>query len=69
MTPGSKRPCTAQQLADLFSVLAPAFLKCQYAGILVEGISVGLGSTGGRPAQAVGSCRRTSTSSRISAWG
>jgi DNA-binding MarR family transcriptional regulator len=32
-------PSTAQQLADLFSVLAPAFLKWQYAGILVEGMT------------------------------
>jgi DNA-binding MarR family transcriptional regulator len=32
-------PSTAQQLADLFSVLAPAFLKWQYAGVLVEGMT------------------------------
>jgi DNA-binding MarR family transcriptional regulator len=32
-------PTTAQQLADLFSVLAPAFLKWQYAGILVQGMT------------------------------
>jgi DNA-binding MarR family transcriptional regulator len=35
-----KQPLSvAQQLADLFSVLAPAFLKWQYAGILVEGMT------------------------------
>jgi DNA-binding MarR family transcriptional regulator len=32
-------PSLAQQLADLFSVLAPAFLKWQYAGVLVEGMT------------------------------
>ena len=32
-------PGTAQRLADLFSVLAPAFLKWQYAGVLVEGMT------------------------------
>jgi DNA-binding MarR family transcriptional regulator len=32
-------PSTAQRLADLFSVLAPAFLKWQYAGILVEAMT------------------------------
>ena len=32
-------PSIAQQLADLFSVLAPAFLKWQYAGVLVEGMT------------------------------
>jgi DNA-binding MarR family transcriptional regulator len=32
-------PSTAQQLADLVSVFAPAFLKWQYAGILVEGMT------------------------------
>lgn len=32
-------PSTAQQLADLFSVFAPAFLKWQYAGVLVEGMT------------------------------
>lgn len=32
-------PSTAQRLADLFSVLAPAFLKWQYAGVLVEGMT------------------------------
>jgi DNA-binding MarR family transcriptional regulator len=32
-------PDVAQQLADLFSVLAPAFLKWQYAGVLVEGMT------------------------------
>jgi DNA-binding MarR family transcriptional regulator len=32
-------PSTAQQLADLFSVFAPAFLKWQYAGILVEAMT------------------------------
>ena len=32
-------PSTAQRLAVLFSVLAPAFLKWQYAGILVEGMT------------------------------
>jgi DNA-binding MarR family transcriptional regulator len=30
---------TSQQLADLFSLFAPAFLKWQYAGILVEGMT------------------------------
>lgn len=40
-TRGAKRQplSVAQQLADLFSVLAPAFLKWQYAGILVEGMT------------------------------
>jgi DNA-binding MarR family transcriptional regulator len=33
------RSNTAQQLADLFSLFAPAFLKWQYAGILVEGMT------------------------------
>jgi DNA-binding MarR family transcriptional regulator len=38
--PAKKQPpSAAQQLADLFSVLAPAFLKWQYAGILVEGMT------------------------------
>jgi DNA-binding MarR family transcriptional regulator len=38
--PGHQHPpSTAQQLADLFSVLAPAFLKWQYAGVLVEGMT------------------------------
>jgi DNA-binding MarR family transcriptional regulator len=38
--PGDQQPpSTAQQLADLFSVFAPAFLKWQYAGILVEGMT------------------------------
>jgi DNA-binding MarR family transcriptional regulator len=32
-------PGAAQRLADLFSVLAPAFLKWQYAGVLVEGMT------------------------------
>jgi DNA-binding MarR family transcriptional regulator len=35
--PQAPRP--AQQLADLFSVFAPAFLKWQYAGILVGGMT------------------------------
>jgi DNA-binding MarR family transcriptional regulator len=30
---------TAQRLANLFSVFAPAFLKWQYGGILVEGMT------------------------------
>lgn len=30
---------TARKLADLFSLFAPAFLKWQYAGILVEGMT------------------------------
>jgi DNA-binding MarR family transcriptional regulator len=30
---------SAAQLADLFSLFAPAFLKWQYAGILVEGMT------------------------------
>ena len=34
-----EQPSLAQRLADLFSVLAPAFLKWQYAGILVEGMT------------------------------
>ena len=35
-----KQPLSvAQQLADLFSVLAPVFLKWQYAGVLVEGMT------------------------------
>lgn len=38
-TADQQPPSTAQQLADLFSVLAPAFLKWQYAGILVEGMT------------------------------
>jgi DNA-binding MarR family transcriptional regulator len=40
-TCGTERqaPGVAQRLADLFSVLAPAFLKWQYAGILVEGMT------------------------------
>ena len=29
----------AQRLADLFSILAPAFLKWQYAGVLVPGMT------------------------------
>jgi DNA-binding MarR family transcriptional regulator len=37
--PPQQPPSTAQQLADLFSVFAPAFLKWQYAGILVEGMT------------------------------
>lgn len=34
-TPSSR----AQRLADLFSILAPAFLKWQYAGVLVPGMT------------------------------
>ena len=34
-----KRASDAQRLADLFSVFAPAFLKWQYAGILVPGMT------------------------------
>src|SRR4029450_5734687 len=36
---GKQPSSTAQRLADPFSVLAPAFLKWQYAGILVEGMT------------------------------
>jgi DNA-binding MarR family transcriptional regulator len=32
-------PGAAQRLADLFSVFAPAFLKWQYAGVLVPGMT------------------------------
>lgn len=34
-----KLPSGAQRLADLFSVFAPAFLKWQYAGVLVPGMT------------------------------
>lgn len=34
-----KPPSDAQRLADLFSVFAPAFLKWQYAGVLVPGMT------------------------------
>jgi DNA-binding MarR family transcriptional regulator len=39
MSTGSSTSTTAQQLADLFSLFAPAFLKWQYAGILVAGMT------------------------------
>jgi DNA-binding MarR family transcriptional regulator len=32
-------PPPAQRLADLFSIFAPAFLKWQYAGVLVPGMT------------------------------
>jgi DNA-binding MarR family transcriptional regulator len=32
-------PAPAQRLADLFSIFAPAFLKWQYAGVLVPGMT------------------------------
>lgn len=35
----TSRSNPAQHLADLFSLFAPAFLKWQYAGILVEGMT------------------------------
>lgn len=35
----STPPSQAQRLADLFSILAPAFLKWQYAGVLVPGMT------------------------------
>jgi DNA-binding MarR family transcriptional regulator len=33
------KPPAAQHLADLFSIFAPAFLKWQYAGVLVPGMT------------------------------
>jgi DNA-binding MarR family transcriptional regulator len=39
MSTGSSSSTTAQHLADMFSLFAPAFLKWQYAGILVEGMT------------------------------
>ncbi len=35
----STPPSQAQRLADLFSIFAPAFLKWQYAGVLVPGMT------------------------------
>lgn len=35
----SKADSAAQRLADLFSIFAPAFLKWQYAGVLVPGMT------------------------------
>lgn len=35
----SPPPAQAQRLADLFSIFAPAFLKWQYAGVLVPGMT------------------------------
>jgi DNA-binding MarR family transcriptional regulator len=35
----STPPPQAQRLADLFSMFAPAFLKWQYAGVLVQGMT------------------------------
>jgi DNA-binding MarR family transcriptional regulator len=35
----SKADSAVQQLADLFSIFAPAFLKWQYAGVLVPGMT------------------------------
>jgi DNA-binding MarR family transcriptional regulator len=35
----STPPSRAQRLADLFSIFAPAFLKWQYAGVLVPGMT------------------------------
>ncbi|HET8641076.1 MAG TPA: MarR family transcriptional regulator [Pseudonocardiaceae bacterium] len=35
----ARPPSTAQHLADLFSIFAPAFLKWQYAGVLVPGMT------------------------------
>ena len=35
----STPPAPAQRLADLFSIFAPAFLKWQYAGVLVPGMT------------------------------
>ena len=37
MSTDASSSTSAQELADLFSMFAPAFLKWQYAGILVEG--------------------------------
>jgi DNA-binding MarR family transcriptional regulator len=39
MSTGSSSATAAQELADLFSMLAPAFLKWQYAGVLVPGMT------------------------------
>ena len=39
MSTGASSSTSAQELADLFSMFAPAFLKWQYAGILVEGMT------------------------------
>jgi DNA-binding MarR family transcriptional regulator len=35
----STQPSQAQRLADMFSIFAPAFLKWQYAGVLVPGMT------------------------------
>jgi DNA-binding MarR family transcriptional regulator len=39
MSTGASSSTAPQELADLFSTFAPAFLKWQYAGILVEGMT------------------------------